>query len=65
MFENWSDLQPAAPAQKDLHMSPKKFYPWICKSNFSVRIGNKLYIVKSKFLQYLEEESKKDKTKTA
>jgi hypothetical protein len=62
MFENWPDLVAPQRVKKDCHFSNQTVYALVKIPGLGVQIGKRLYFLKKNFIQWLEQESLKEKT---
>lgn len=61
MFESWPELVPPQRVKRDLHFSNQTVYSLVKQPGLGVQIGKRFYFIKKNFIQWLQEESLKEK----
>jgi hypothetical protein len=62
MFNEWPELIPPQRVKKDLHFGNKTVYALVKTPGLGIRINNRFYFLKKNFIQWMEQESLKDKS---
>lgn len=61
MFENLPDLIPPQLARREWHFSNQTIYRLVRIPGLGIRIGNRFFFIKKNFIQWIEQESMKEK----